>query len=148
MLVAIRRITRGKSETPKELFEATRYERRTMSTLNKTHIRKSNMSILRLALLSCLTAAGLLLVPLAAAQNGPESADANHEHSSPAVPPQLVPVVRTATRYFWTLTLLPPPTTSHCSAASAVRITGQWACPTATFHYSEMARSMPRGRKR
>jgi hypothetical protein len=71
-----------------------------MSTLNEAHIRKSNMSILRLALLSCLTAAGLLLVPLAAAQNGPESADANHEHSSPAVPPQLVPVVRTATRYF------------------------------------------------
>jgi hypothetical protein len=71
-----------------------------MSTLNKTLIRKSNMSIPCLALLSSLTAAGLLLVPVAAAQNGPESAHANHEHSGPAVPARLVEVVRNATRHF------------------------------------------------
>ena len=68
-----------------------------MTTRNQTPIHKSHMSILHLALLSSLAAAGPLLAQVAAAPNSPTEAHANHEHSAPA---KLVETVRNATRHF------------------------------------------------
>jgi hypothetical protein len=56
--------------------------------------------MLHLALLSSLTAAGALLLPVAAAPNDPEPAQSGHEHSTPVAPARLVEVVRNATRHF------------------------------------------------
>ena len=55
------------------------------------------MSILPLALLSSLAAAGPLLAQGTAARNDPTEAHTNHEHSAPA---KLVEIVRNATRHF------------------------------------------------
>lgn len=68
-----------------------------MTTRNQTLTHKSHMSILRLALLSSLAAAGPLLAQVPAAPNNSPEAHANHEHSAPA---KLVEIVRNATRYF------------------------------------------------
>jgi len=68
-----------------------------MATRIKTLIHKSSTSILRLALLISLTAAGPLLAADGTAANDSEHAHAHHGQGAPA---KLVQVVRDATRQF------------------------------------------------
>ena len=67
-----------------------------MTTRIKTLIHKSSTSILRLALLSSLTAAGPLLAAVVLRQTTPTT----HAHHGQAAPAKLVQVVRDATRQF------------------------------------------------
>jgi hypothetical protein len=68
-----------------------------MTTRIKPFIRKSNMSILRVALVSSLAAAAPLLASSARATDDVEHEHADREHAAPA---KLVQVVRDATRQF------------------------------------------------
>ena len=77
-------------------------EYKAMTTRIKTLIYKSNMSILRMALVSSLAAAAPLLAAGGAASNDSEQEYARHDHGGDkhAAPARLVELVRDATRQF------------------------------------------------
>src|SRR5262245_34520690 len=71
-------------------------EQKAMTTQIKTLIHKSRVSILRLALLSCLIAAAALL----AADGTPNASGQVHTGHEGAAPAKLVELVRNATQQF------------------------------------------------